>query len=51
MAVEAKDLLQQLLAEAVHHRHDDDQGGDAKHDADKGEPGDDRDESLFTPRT
>ena len=50
MAVEAQNLGQQLLAKAVHHRHDDDQRGDAQHDAEEGEPGDHRDESLFAPR-
>ena len=37
--------------EAVHHRHDDDQRGDAEHDADEGEAGDDRDEGLAPART
>ena len=50
MAVEAEDLVEQFLAEAVHHRHHDDQGGDAQHDAEEGEPGDDRDESFLAPR-
>ncbi len=30
MAVEAEDLVEQFLAEAVHHRHDDDQRRDAR---------------------
>jgi hypothetical protein len=51
VAVEAEYLFQQLLAEPVHHRHHDDQRCNAEHDAEKGEPGDDRDESLFAPRT
>ena len=46
VAVEAEDLVDQLGAEAVHHRHDDDQRRDAEHDADEGEAGDDRDEGL-----
>ena len=50
MAVEAQDLVEQLLAEAVHHRHHDDEGGDAEHDAEEGEPGDHRDESFLAPR-
>ena len=50
MAVEAEDLVEQFLAEAVHHRHHDDQRRDAEHDAEEGEPGDDRDESLLAPR-
>ena len=50
MAVEAEDLLQEFVAESVHHRHDDDQGRHAEHDAEEGEAGDDRDESLFAPR-
>ena len=33
-------------AEAVHHRHDDDQRRDAQHDAEEGEAGDHRDEAL-----
>ena len=37
-------LVEQLGAEAVHHRHDDDQRRDAEHDAEEGEAGDDRDE-------
>ena len=50
MAVEAQNLVEQFVAEAVHHGHDDDQGGDSEHDAKEGEPGDDRDESLLPPR-
>ena len=46
VAVEAEDFRQQFGAEAVHHRHDDDEGGDAEHDAGEGEAGDDRDEAL-----
>ena len=50
MAVEAEDLVEQLLAEAVHHRHDDDQRRDAEHDAEEREAGDDRNESFLAPR-
>ena len=50
MAVHADDLLQQLLAEAVHHRHHDDQRRDAEQDAEEGEAGDDRDEALAPAR-
>ena len=50
MAVEPEDLGQQLLAKAVHHRHDDDQRRHAEHDAEEREPGDDRDEAFFAPR-
>ncbi|MHC2692588.1 hypothetical protein ACVME9_005079 [Bradyrhizobium liaoningense] len=50
VAVEPQDLVEQLFAEAVHHGHHDDQRRDAQHDAEKGEPGDDRDESLLPPR-
>ena len=46
VAVEPEDLVEQLLAEAVHHRHHDDEGRDPEHDAEEGEPGDDRDEAL-----
>ena len=45
MAVQSEHLVEQLLAEAVHHRHHNDERGDAKHDADEGETGDDRDEA------
>ena len=51
VAVDAQDLVQQLLAETIHHRHHDDEGGDAKHDAEKRESGIDRDEALLPPRT
>ena len=50
VAVEAEDLVEQFLAEAVHHGHHDDQRGDAEHDAEEGEPGDDRDESFLAAR-
>jgi hypothetical protein len=41
MAVEAEDLVEQFMAEPVHHRHHDDEGGDAEHDAEEREAGDD----------
>ena len=47
MAVEAEDLAEQFLAEAVHHRHDDDERRDAEHDAEEREAGDDRNESFL----
>ena len=50
MAVKPEHLVEQLLAEAVHHRHDDDQRRDAERDADEGEAGDDRDEALLAAR-
>ena len=50
VAVEPEDLVEQFLAEAVHHRHDDDEGRDAEHDAEEREAGDDRDESFLAPR-
>ena len=46
VAVETEDLGEQLVAEAVHHRHDDDQSGDAEHDAREGETGDNGDEAF-----
>ena len=45
MPVETEDAVQQFGAEAVHHRHHDDQGGDTQR-----EPGNDRYESFFAPR-
>src|SRR5262245_5964117 len=50
MAVQPEDLVEQLLAEAVHHRHHDDQRRDAEHDAEEREARDDRNESLTPPR-
>src|ERR1700674_753428 len=47
MAVEAENLVQQFLAEAVHDRHHDDQRGDAEHDAQKRETGDDGNEAFL----
>src|SRR3546814_9437792 len=50
MAVHTEDLRQQLLPEAVHYRHDDDEGGDADGDAEHREGGDDGDEALLPAR-
>ncbi len=47
VAVQTEHLVEQLLPEAVHHRHDDDQRGDAEGDAEEREAGDHRDEALF----
>ena len=46
MAVQPEDATDEFGPEPVHHRHHDDQRRDAKRDAGKREPGDDRDESL-----
>jgi hypothetical protein len=48
--VEAEDAAEQLGAEPVHHRHDDDQGRHTEGDAQQREPGDDGDESLLPAR-
>src|SRR3979411_109436 len=50
MTVKSQNLVEQFLAEAVHHRHDDDQRGDAEHDAEEGKAGDDGNEALPQPR-
>ena len=50
MAVEADDLVEQLGAEAVHHAHHDDQGGDAEHHRDQADRGDEEDEPLALAR-
>ena len=50
MAVETEDAADQIGAEAVHDRHDDDQGGDAERDAEQREDGDNRDEAFLPPR-
>src|SRR5690349_11342024 len=50
MPVKPEHLVEQLLAETVHHRHDDDERRDAQADADEREPGDDRDEALLAAR-
>jgi hypothetical protein len=51
MTIKAEDLVEQLLAKAVHHRHDDDQRRNAQRDADEGEDaGDDGNEPLASAR-
>ena len=50
MAVEAEDAADQIGAEPVHHRHDDDQRRDAERDAQQREDRDDRDEPFLAPR-
>src|SRR5690348_15573713 len=50
MTVEAENFVEQLLTESVHHRHHNDEGRDAEHDAEKGEPGNHRDESFLASR-
>jgi hypothetical protein len=47
MAVHPQDAAHEFLAEAVHHRHDDDQGRHAQGDTQEGEAGDNRDETLL----
>ena len=47
MTVDPEDAAQQLLAKAVHHRHDDDQGGHPQGDAEQGEAGDDGDKAFL----
>src|SRR5580692_259208 len=51
MPVETENLAEQLLAEAVHDGHHDDQRSDAEHDAQKRKAGDDRDEAFLATRT
>ena len=46
MAVDAHDLVEQLLAEAVHDREHHDQRRDPEHDAEEREAGDHRDEAF-----
>ena len=50
MTVEAEKLRDELLAETVHHRHDDDQGRNAEHHTDEGKNGDDGDEAVLAAR-
>ena len=50
VAVEADHLVHEIVAKAVHHRHDDDQRRDAEHDAKEREAGDDRDRALGVAR-
>src|SRR5260221_9998995 len=50
MSVEAEDLVQELLAEAVHHGHHDDQRRDAEHDAEERKAGDDGNKAFLATR-
>ena len=50
IAVEAEDAAEQVGAEPVHHRHHDDQGGDAERDPEQRKDRDDRDEPFLPPR-
>ena len=50
MAVEPENAAEQIGAEAVHHRHDDDQRRDAERDAEQRKDRDDRDEAFLPPR-
>src|SRR5690606_26674046 len=49
VAIDPEDLLEELIAEAVHHGHDDDQRRYAEQDAYERKPRDDRDEALLAP--
>ena len=51
MPVNPENFFQEFLAKAVHHRHDDDECGNAEHDADEEEPGNDGNQPFFTPRS
>ncbi len=51
VAVEPEDLVEQFLAETVHHRHHDDERRHAQDDAQEREAGDDRNESFLAPRS
>ena len=44
MGVEGENLLLPHAVEALHHGEDDDENGDAEHDAEHGKDGDDREE-------
>ena len=50
MAVNAYDFIEQFFAKAIHHRQDDDERGDAQHNADKRKAGDYRNEPFATAR-
>src|SRR5580693_6195903 len=50
IAVEAQDAGEQIGAKPVHHRHDDDQGGDTERDPEQRKDRDDRDEPFLPPR-
>ena len=47
MRVETEDFVAQLAVEPAHDADDDDQHGDAQHDADDGNKRDDRDKRAF----
>src|SRR5690606_32865462 len=44
-----EDLLEKLIAKAVHHRHDDDQRGHAEQNADERKSGDDGNKPFLAP--
>src|SRR5512132_3691418 len=50
MPVEPENAPHQFMAEAVHHRHDDDQGGDPQKNAQQRKQGDDGNEPLLPAR-
>ncbi len=50
MAVETKDAAEEVGAKTVHHRHDDDQGGNPEGDPEQRKDRDDRDETFLPPR-
>src|SRR5690606_16504973 len=49
MPVQAQNLVEQLLPEAIHDGHHDDERRDAQHDADEGKAGDDGNEAFLAP--
>jgi hypothetical protein len=49
MPVDAQDSGDQFAAKPVHHRHHDDQRGNAEHDANEGKPGNHRNERFLPP--
>ena len=51
MAVEPQNLLEEILAEAVHDGHHDDERGDTQHDAEERHDGGDRNEAFLAART
>src|SRR6185312_14869113 len=50
MPVEAEDAAQKLGAEAIHHRHSDDESRDTQRDTGQREDRDDRDKAFLAPR-
>ncbi len=50
MAIDAENSRKKLGTETVHHRHDDDEGRHAQHDAGERKTGNDRDKSLAAAR-